>query len=85
VPTTIRVSCPFCGDQTLPPADLTLAVCSDAHDLVAEGTNYRFHCPTCGQQVARPADARIACLLAAHVRIAEPTGFEAGIRALLDD
>jgi predicted RNA-binding Zn-ribbon protein involved in translation (DUF1610 family) len=85
VPTTIRVACPSCGDQTLPPAELTLAVCSDAYDLVAEGTSYRFWCPGCGQRVTRAADAKVACLLAAHVELVEPEGFEAGIQALLED
>lgn len=56
--TTIRASCPTCGDVTLGLGDITVRVCSDD----ASGA-YLFRCPRCAQAVTRPASERIVDVL----------------------
>lgn len=56
--TTIRASCPSCGDVQLEPSDLLVRVCADDN----EGS-YCFNCPECGYGVAKDASPRIVELL----------------------
>lgn len=56
--TTIRASCPSCGDVELTVADVTVRVCA-ADDAGA----YMFRCPTCQTTVTKAAEARIVDLL----------------------
>ncbi|NHC14346.1 hypothetical protein [Motilibacter deserti] len=56
--TTIKASCPVCGDVELKPAQLRLVVCSRA-----DWSYYAFTCPTCRDEVRKPADEEIVALL----------------------
>lgn len=56
--TTIRASCPSCGDVQLHPGDLLVRVCADDNQ-----GSYCFNCPECGFGVAKDAGARIVELL----------------------
>ncbi len=57
--TTIRASCPSCGDVELTPGDLQVRVCADDNR-----GSYSFHCPVCQLAVAKDAEPRIVDLLA---------------------
>lgn len=57
--TTIKATCPSCGEVTLTPADIDLRV--DPHEGAA--ASYGFCCPTCGDEVRKAADDRIVRLL----------------------
>jgi predicted RNA-binding Zn-ribbon protein involved in translation (DUF1610 family) len=59
--TTIRASCPSCGDVQLKARDLSVRVCSDTD----EGS-YAFRCPECGVAVAKDASRRIVDLLVSN-------------------
>lgn len=54
--TTIKVTCPECGDIDLTPLDLHLTVTSD-------WATYEFTCSECGDSVSKPADSEIVVLL----------------------
>ncbi|MCU0265531.1 MAG: hypothetical protein MUC45_05335 [Actinomycetia bacterium] len=56
--TTIRATCPTCGDVELKPSDLRLVVCSRA-----EWSTYAFDCPACADEVKKPADEEVVALL----------------------
>ncbi len=56
--TTIKASCPTCGEVELTPADVSLMVCSRA-----ALSYYAFHCPTCTVEVRKPADDHVVSLL----------------------
>jgi predicted RNA-binding Zn-ribbon protein involved in translation (DUF1610 family) len=56
--TTIKASCPLCGEVQLTPADVSLMVCSSA-----PLSYYAFDCPTCHEQVRKPADDHVVSLL----------------------
>lgn len=56
--TTIRASCPACGDVQLQPAELLVRVCADDNQ-----GSYCFSCPDCGFGVAKDASPRIVELL----------------------
>lgn len=56
--TTIKASCPACGEVELTPADVSLMVCSHA-----PLSYYAFCCPTCREQVRKPADDHVVSLL----------------------
>lgn len=56
--TTIRATCPGCGDVKLTVTDVTVRVCADDNQ-----GSYCFRCPTCGSGVAKDADPRIVDLL----------------------
>ena len=56
--TTIKASCPTCGEVELTPADVSLMVCSHA-----PMSYYAFHCGTCSQEVRKPADDHVVSLL----------------------
>lgn len=54
--TTIKVTCPECGDIDLQPADLDLSV-------APTWATYTFQCCDCGEAISKPADAEIVDLL----------------------
>ena len=56
--TTIKASCPTCGEVELTPADLSLMVCSHA-----PLSYYSFCCPSCLDEVRKPADDHVVSLL----------------------
>ena len=56
--TTIKASCPTCGEVELTPADVSLMVCSHA-----PLSYYAFGCPSCHDEVRKPADDRVVRLL----------------------
>jgi hypothetical protein len=57
---TIRASCPDCGDVELTSLDMTVRVCADDN----RGA-YAFRCPLCTMTVSKPAEQRIIDLLVA--------------------
>jgi len=56
--TTIKASCPICGDVSLTPAQVRLVVCTRP-----EWSSYAFDCPTCHDEVSKSADEEIVALL----------------------
>jgi hypothetical protein len=56
--TTIKASCPTCGEVELTPADVALMVCSHA-----PLSYYAFECQGCGEEVRKPADDHVVSLL----------------------
>jgi len=56
--TTIKASCPDCGEVELTPADVALMVCS-----IAALSYYAFDCHTCAREVRKPADDHVVSLL----------------------
>ena len=56
--TTIKASCPSCGEVELTSADITLRVCNHA-----PLSYYSFVCRTCRDEVRKPADDHIISLL----------------------
>ena len=56
--TTIRASCPSCGDVELTVRDVTVRVCA-----ADNRGSYAFQCPQCRVAVAKPAEPRIVDLL----------------------
>ena len=56
--TTIKASCPTCGEVELTPPDVALMVCSHA-----PLSSYAFDCPTCRELVKKPADDHVVSLL----------------------
>lgn len=56
--TTIKASCPTCGEVVLTPTDLSLMVCS--HSALSY---YHFACPSCASDVRKPADDHVVSLL----------------------
>lgn len=56
--TTIKATCPTCGEVDLTAEDVLLRIAAGA------GSNtYGFSCPDCGDFVEKPADDRIVRLL----------------------
>jgi rRNA maturation protein Nop10 len=58
VVTTIRASCPSCGDVDLTVGDVSVRVC--AND---QSGSYTFRCPGCAMAVAKHADPNVVELL----------------------
>ena len=58
--TTIRASCPSCGDVDLTVEDVSVRVCSND-----QRGSYSFRCPECQLAVAKPADPNVVELLVA--------------------
>ncbi|MCZ7525959.1 MAG: hypothetical protein M5U14_05970 [Acidimicrobiia bacterium] len=58
--TTIRASCPTCGDVQIQASDLVVRVCADD-----DRGSYCFRCPSCDRAVAKEASRRIVDLLVA--------------------
>lgn len=56
--TTIKASCPMCGDVELTPEQMRLVVCNRS-----EWSYYAFQCPNCADEVRKPADTEIVSLL----------------------
>lgn len=56
--TTIKATCPGCGEVELTAPDLTLMVCPSA-----PLSYYSFVCPACHDWVRKPADDHIVSLL----------------------
>jgi hypothetical protein len=57
--TTIRATCPTCGEVGLTPDDIDLRVAD--HDTT--DSFYAFDCPACYSTVRKPADERVVQLL----------------------
>jgi hypothetical protein len=57
--TTIKATCPFCGDVDLTPGDLVVT-----RAPAAGWATYSFGCPDCGQHVRKPAPDDVVDLLA---------------------
>jgi hypothetical protein len=63
--TTIKATCPTCGDVDLTPEQLTLTVAPELG-----WAQYGFICPTCAAVVRKPADDEVVSLLSgAGVRV----------------
>lgn len=56
--TTIKATCPHCGEVSLTADDVLLRIGS-----IAAQNSYGFDCPDCGDFVEKPADERIVRLL----------------------
>lgn len=56
--TTIKASCPTCGEVELTSQDVRLMVCS--HAVLSY---YTFDCPSCAESVRKPADDHVVSLL----------------------
>lgn len=56
--TTIKASCPNCGEVELTPADVSLMVCTHA-----ALSYYAFECMTCTEEIRKPADDHVVSLL----------------------
>ena len=56
--TTIRATCPTCGEVGLTPGDIDLRI-----DAAGDDSYYAFECPTCYGTVRKPADERVIALL----------------------
>ena len=65
--TTIKASCPGCGDVELTPAQVRLVVCS-----VRTWSYYSFACPGCLDEVRKPAGRDVVSLLLSGGVLAEP-------------
>jgi hypothetical protein len=57
--TTIKATCPTCGEVGLTPDDIELRV----DDRGVEDAFYAFDCPACYENVRKPADDRVVQLL----------------------
>ncbi|MGZ4589648.1 MAG: hypothetical protein ACXV2I_02515 [Actinomycetes bacterium] len=64
--TTIKTSCPVCGDVELKPAQMRLVVCARS-----EWSYYAFSCTTCRDEIKKPADEEIVALLVSGGVVAE--------------
>jgi predicted RNA-binding Zn-ribbon protein involved in translation (DUF1610 family) len=56
--TTIKATCPMCGEVELTPPDIALVVASHA-----PLSYYAFICPNCHDEVRKPADDHVVSLL----------------------
>jgi predicted RNA-binding Zn-ribbon protein involved in translation (DUF1610 family) len=65
--TTIKASCPSCGEVELTPPDVRLMVCR-----TAPLSYYAFDCPHCGDEVRKPADDHVVSLLVSGGVPAQP-------------
>lgn len=61
--TTIRATCPDCGEVDLTPDEMHLTVIRSDDAAVGPDSHYTFRCPGCDVDVEKPADERIAHLL----------------------
>lgn len=64
--TTIKASCPCCGDVVLTPAQVRLVVCT-----VPGWSYYRFTCTGCREEVRKPAGDDVVRLLTSGGVVAE--------------
>jgi hypothetical protein len=65
--TTIKASCPSCGDVELTPAQVRLVVCT-----VPSWSFYAFTCGACRDEVRKPADSEVVRLLRSGGVLPEP-------------
>ena len=65
--TTIKASCPSCGDVELTPHQERLVVCS-----VKSWSYYAFSCTTCQEEIRKPAGRDVVALLISGGVVAEP-------------
>jgi hypothetical protein len=65
--TTIKASCPSCGDVELTPQQVRLVVCS-----VKTWSYYAFTCTTCLEEIRKPAGRDVVALLISGGVVAEP-------------
>jgi predicted RNA-binding Zn-ribbon protein involved in translation (DUF1610 family) len=56
--TTIKASCPACGEVDLTADEILLRI-----GAMPQANTYGFSCPDCGHFVEKPADARVVRLL----------------------
>ncbi len=56
--TTIKATCPTCGDVDLTPPDVRLTVAE-----AAGWATYTFRCTKCNESVEKPADDEVVALL----------------------
>ena len=64
--TTIRASCPSCGDVDLTVEDVSVHVCADDRR-----GSYSFRCPECHMAVSKPAEPNVVdILVSSGVRMA---------------
>lgn len=56
--TTIKATCPGCGEVSLSAEDILLRIGS-----ASASNSYGFDCPTCGDFIEKPADERVVRLL----------------------
>ncbi len=56
--TTIKATCPVCGDVDLTPTDVRLTVAESAG-----WATYTFQCTECHDQIEKPADEEVVALL----------------------
>lgn len=56
--TTIKATCPSCGDVDLKPRDITVVVAP-----AAGWATYQFDCPTCEELITKSADDEVVTLL----------------------
>lgn len=56
--TTIKATCPACGEVSLTADDILLRI-----GATASRNSYGFDCPTCGEFIEKPADERVIRLL----------------------
>jgi len=72
--TTIRTTCPRCGEVDMSPESILLSI----RDTVGEGS-YRFSCPTCMNTIEKPADRKVvALLLSAGVELEDQASLDMG-------
>ena len=64
--TTIKTSCPVCGDVELTPEQMRLVVCSRT-----DWSFYSFSCTTCQDEIRKPADDEVVTLLVSGGVMAE--------------
>jgi proteasome accessory factor C len=69
VMTTIKASCPMCGEVELTPAEVWLMVCSHA-----PLSYYAFRCTSCHDEVRKPADDHVVSLLVSGRRARRRSG-----------
>jgi hypothetical protein len=79
--TTIRTTCPRCGEVDMGPEAILLSVLQGGR----EGT-YRFTCPTCFDAVEKRADRKIVALLvSAGVDVASRDDLEERTASMFDE
>jgi hypothetical protein len=66
--TTIKATCPGCGEVALTPRDIELRV----DQTGADDSYYAFTCPSCLALVRKPADERVVRLLVSGGVPAQP-------------
>jgi predicted RNA-binding Zn-ribbon protein involved in translation (DUF1610 family) len=77
--TTIRTTCPRCGEVDMGPEAISLSVRSSGR----EGS-YRFTCPRCDDAVEKRADRKIVALLVSAGVDLEPRGSSDSSDTLFD-